>query len=423
MKTSRTSTIATLDVFSGIGGMSYTLRNIAHPVAYCEIDPVSRDVIRNNIRHGNLHDAPIVPDVHELNAHALSSIVHKRNIRSDRNTYPSLVLAGFPCVGFSSAGKRRGFLHTETALFFELLRVIDDLSRAAFPPLLLLENVPQVLNNGMHIIVTELGKKRQYTLAWTTLSASDLGAPHLRKRWYCFAIPKQRHAIVEDTLHCLQTLQEEHNNAHLITWDHNEPDRVTSARSQRDRQLLQQRIKQLGNAIVPIAMYHATRFLVRAVIDDTEWFLRKKQKVSASFKYPSTGLYKNRICAAQPSNVIEDFSKKDYKLVLLPRAFDHLRQRLVLPHHKKSELIENPMHKSHWSTPTKTDGMSGTSAFLTYRSSKKLKTQVRFEKHTPHSKRHWPMSAEFVEWLMGYPLGWTDCTKRSPNCRPGGVSL
>ena len=48
-----------------------------------------------------------------------------------------ILLAGFPCQPFSSAGTRQGFLDTRGTLFFEIERILKDKSPFGF----LLENV------------------------------------------------------------------------------------------------------------------------------------------------------------------------------------------------------------------------------------------------------------------------------------------
>ena len=42
-----------------------------------------------------------------------------------------------------------------------------------------------------------------------------------------------------------------------------------------------------------------------------------------------------------------------------------------------------------------------------YWTSRDLPTQVRHEAGTPDRERACPVAPEFLEWLMGYPRGWT----------------
>jgi len=49
----------------------------------------------------------------------------------------------------------------------------------------------------------------------------------------------------------------------------------------------------------------------------------------------------------------------------------------------------------------------GAANVLTQRTVRDLPCQVRFERSTPDELRGGSVNPEFVEWLMGYPRGWT----------------
>ena len=75
----------TLDLFSGIGGFSLGLKKVCKTVAYCEIDPLCVQILKNNIDRGTLPDAPIFNDVKILTAshlHKLQPIM----LTTDTNT-------------------------------------------------------------------------------------------------------------------------------------------------------------------------------------------------------------------------------------------------------------------------------------------------------------------------------------------------
>lgn len=112
--------LKTIDLFSGIGGISLALQGIAVTSAYCECDRHAIAVLRSNIRKKKLHDAPICDDVRAMTMHWM------RKNGCDR---PDLITAGFPCIGFSIAGKRLGFDNEQTALFHSILNIIDVLKK------------------------------------------------------------------------------------------------------------------------------------------------------------------------------------------------------------------------------------------------------------------------------------------------------
>ncbi|NRA27459.1 MAG: DNA cytosine methyltransferase [Opitutales bacterium] len=95
------------------------------------------------------------------------------------------VVAGFPCPDFSVAGKQRG-TDGERYLLPQILEVARDIGARW----LFLENVDGIFSAGAGTAFDEI----QRTLAafgwspeWTTLRASDVGASHKRRRWFCVA--------------------------------------------------------------------------------------------------------------------------------------------------------------------------------------------------------------------------------------------
>lgn len=94
-----------------------------------------------------------------------------------------IICGGFPCVDISIAGKQAGITpNTRSGLFFEFMRVV----RLVRPPYLLLENVSNLLANGMGIILTELSQSG-YHAEWSIVSAAEVGAVHRRERIFIIA--------------------------------------------------------------------------------------------------------------------------------------------------------------------------------------------------------------------------------------------
>jgi DNA (cytosine-5)-methyltransferase 1 len=129
------------------------------------------------MREGAVHKAVVNTDVHTPTSSW---------IRANVKGHPEATVAGCPCPGHSGAGKRQSFAHKESGLFREILRLLDEVHTIKF---LFLENVANILNNGMDLVVKELHKKRNFTLVWAVVEARDVGAPHLRRRWFCVAPP------------------------------------------------------------------------------------------------------------------------------------------------------------------------------------------------------------------------------------------
>jgi len=170
--------IRVLDLFSGIGGFALASQWVGGfaTLAFCEIEDYCRKVLAKNFP-----DIPIFNDVTELHP----TDVIPRDGRCD------LICAGFPCTDLSIAGKQEGIHADRSGLFFQILRLSDEFyAYCGVRPSLLLENVPNLLTGDggdwARTVYSELAS-RGYRCEWKIISASDVGAPHLRKRWWCIA--------------------------------------------------------------------------------------------------------------------------------------------------------------------------------------------------------------------------------------------
>ena len=129
--------LRSLDLFSGIGGLTLALKGVARPVAYCEIEPAAVAVLVDRMKGGGLPKAPICPDVRLLTP---------QWVRENARGAPQAIVAGFPWIGFSLAGKRDGYQNEQSGLFSHILRLLDEHKSIEF---LFLENVAQFLHGGL----------------------------------------------------------------------------------------------------------------------------------------------------------------------------------------------------------------------------------------------------------------------------------
>jgi len=117
-----------------------------------------------------------------------------------------LLAAGFPCTDVSLAGGRAGLLKgNRSGLWHEIARAIDELR----PPLVFIENVPGLFTavtdsqveccpwcmgdgaaesflRAFPVVLGDLSSLG-YDAEWTTVRASDVGAPHRRERVFLLA--------------------------------------------------------------------------------------------------------------------------------------------------------------------------------------------------------------------------------------------
>jgi DNA (cytosine-5)-methyltransferase 1 len=148
-------------LFSGIGGLELGLEwaGVGRTVWQCEKDPFARSVLA---RHWP--DVPRFGDVTDPDVEWPAADV---------------ICGGFPCQDISLAGKGAGLDGEKSGLFFELARVVRDVG----PRFLVLENVPAITTRGLDRVLGELAGMG-FDAEWHRVSAAEVGAHHLRNRWF-----------------------------------------------------------------------------------------------------------------------------------------------------------------------------------------------------------------------------------------------
>ena len=158
-----------LDLFSGIGGLSLAVKPWVRTIAYCEQDRYCQAVLMSRMQSGELDEAPIWDDVRTLRGSEIHEPI-------------DMVFGGFPCQDISVAGAGAGLAGERSGLFFEIVRLVSEVR----PSFVFLENVPAIRTRGLREVVGAFTELR-YDCRWTTVSAAEVGAPHLRKRWFLLA--------------------------------------------------------------------------------------------------------------------------------------------------------------------------------------------------------------------------------------------
>lgn len=170
--------ITFIDLFAGIGGTRIGFEEACKNLGFkskcvftSEIKEHAIKAYRENFSTDKIHgditqiDAKFIPDF-------------------------DILLAGFPCQAFSSAGKRNGFADTRGTLFFEIERILEQKKPKGF----LLENVEGLVNHDkknasdekgqtFSVILTTL-ESIGYKVSWKIIDASHHGVPQKRKRVY-----------------------------------------------------------------------------------------------------------------------------------------------------------------------------------------------------------------------------------------------
>lgn len=396
-----------IDLFTGVGGFTLALEGISKPLMYCDNDPHVLNALDCLMERGALPRAKVVTDVRDLAA--IKKAVGNSNI--------DIVTMGWPCLGLSSIGANEGLRHEQTKLFYDAFKVI-----ATFKPTIaLFENVAGLVSimhrKDLRIIVrmiTRLG----YDMRWTCSSAADVGAPHLRRRWFCLCTRKRRPIpsfLNSSTARCLNT-----------KWTN--PPKLMEYRSKMPNYAA--RVGQMGNSIVPLACRLAifrmfTGFDGRIMsVDDLRANAGKRfEFVKAKDIAGDPAAWRDDIrhCVVIDTRKViymkvDRADHLDYGIELCPAHYKHKRfsTRDRLYKKDQSPLVTSKIYKELWPTPR---GLGiGASHLMTVRTANDLGTAARYacivngrrQDKTDNSK--W-LSVRYAEWMMGFERDWTATSK------------
>jgi len=166
--------LTAVSLFAGVGGFDLALERAGvEVVAAVEIDKHAKGVLAHRFPHTQLFD-----DVTTVTGKDLT----------DAGFVPSrgIITGGFPCQDLSVAGKRAGLAGKRSGLYWEIIRLVEELS----PQYIVLENVPGLLSsNGGRDMGTVIGalSGRGYRVAWRVLDAQYFGVAQRRRRVFIVA--------------------------------------------------------------------------------------------------------------------------------------------------------------------------------------------------------------------------------------------
>lgn len=112
-----------IDLFCGIGGLSYGF-----------------ELLNCKCVFANDNDKNVAMNYRNKNVFTYGDI---RDIPNENIPSHDILLAGFPCQPFSTAGKRKGFKDSRGSLFFEIIRIL----KFHKPKFFVLENVKGILSH------------------------------------------------------------------------------------------------------------------------------------------------------------------------------------------------------------------------------------------------------------------------------------
>jgi len=171
-----------LDLFSGIGGFRLGAEwagvKFEHEF-HSDIEPFA-----NKVYAKHFPQSIQLGDVQQIDGTKLKEQYGKEWI----------ITGGFPCQDISVAGKGFGISGERSSLWFEMQRILGELR----PRYAIMENVPALTFRGLDRVLGSLADIR-YDAEWTTVSARDVGASHLRKRIWIIAYTQEQQSEMRDS--------------------------------------------------------------------------------------------------------------------------------------------------------------------------------------------------------------------------------
>tara|TARA_R110000824_G_scaffold8591_1_gene38888 strand:- start:179 stop:913 length:735 start_codon:yes stop_codon:yes gene_type:complete len=219
-------------LFAGIGGFDLGLERAGMECSWqVEIDPWARKVLAKH-----WPDAARYEDVREVGAHNLAPV--------------DVICGGFPCQDISNAGKKAGIEGERSGLWSEYARIIRELQ----PRYVIVENVAALLTRGIDTVLGDLAESG-YNAEWDIISAAAVGAPHRRERLWIVAYPDSNGLEAGDYDKLLRESRLRvaalggSEDVHL--WDGPTPDRTSFCGTSDGVPRRVDRLRGLGNAVVP----------------------------------------------------------------------------------------------------------------------------------------------------------------------------
>ena len=187
-----------LEICSGCGGLSLGLATAGFDLAaHIEIDPEAAESYALNFGGGKSVDDPwsVARDMERCSAEKL---VRELGLGTSAVDSFDILAAGLPCQAFARIGrsKLREVAGGEedafqkdprAALYRRFLEYVNDVQ----PLVIIIENVPDILNFGGHNVpeeICETLEKVGYRTAYTILNAAYYGVPQVRERLFVIAV-------------------------------------------------------------------------------------------------------------------------------------------------------------------------------------------------------------------------------------------
>lgn len=169
-------------LFSGVGGieLGFSIKNKFKIVWASDSDKYSARTYRENFTHAFYEE-----DINRLQGKKLKEV--------------DILVGGFPCQAFSVAGYRKGFEDKRGNVFFQIIRIINELSKK--PRVLFLENVKNIhthdKNKTFKIIQDALEKNGYHVFSKIMNTCEYTRIPQNRERTFIICFLAEKHSFLD----------------------------------------------------------------------------------------------------------------------------------------------------------------------------------------------------------------------------------
>jgi DNA (cytosine-5)-methyltransferase 1 len=185
-----------LELASGSGGLALGLYSAGFELsAHVEIDELAAETYHLNFQH-RVGAASAWSKIRDMTTVSAAELVGDLDLKVDVAEAFDVLAAGLPCQAFARIGRSKlrevtgdnnAFRNDERAgLYKRFLEYVQE----TVPLVILIENVPDILNFGGHNVPEEICatlRSMGYTAAYTILNAAHYGVPQIRERLFLVA--------------------------------------------------------------------------------------------------------------------------------------------------------------------------------------------------------------------------------------------
>lgn len=196
-----------LDLFAGCGGLSLGFQTTGFEITgSVEIDPIAAKSHALNFHEGTIEKQEHYAQAYDITITEPEDLIAKLHIDTDIAACVDVIVGGPPCQAFARVGRAKlrevadhpeAFLQDARGnLYLRYLHYVRKLQ----PLVILMENVPDVINYGGHNIPHEMCETLSamgYLCRYTLLNTAFYGVPQMRERMFLLAYAKELDTTVE----------------------------------------------------------------------------------------------------------------------------------------------------------------------------------------------------------------------------------